>query len=388
MLDNKTEFKNRVFALIIISILIKISYFLTAYCFDKFNLLQLDLSWNINKFLSIFHKNDAGWYQSITDNGYPIIKNKDELSGHLNGNLYQSSWAFFPMFPAIVSVFKLIFNTDFDKAAFCITFFFSTLTFILFYQTSILYLKRKDQAWYCTLLFILYPFNYYYSMFYTESLFICFMLGSFLAVYYKKHGLLFFLLAALTLTRPNGFVTCFVIYLYFVYRLKKEKNTPFLSLFFSRVFILNSLVFLSVPITFFLYCLYQYNMTGDFFAFSTAQSGWDRNNMFPLLALFRKGDLQNQFHSIYVCVVLLFTVVNYKKISGYYHVLILTTILLPLSRGSMNGIPRYISILLPIYFILSQYLEKFKFKNTILILFYLLQLCNLYFWLGNAPFSY
>lgn len=385
MLLNQIHINRQIKWLLFISICIKLSYFFTAFILDRSSVLPLNIVADTDGFLSVFNKNDAGWYLRIAENGYPHIRNQETLRGFVDGHLEQNSWAFFPFFPFLIHIVAEVCHLSDTAAAFIIILLFSTSCFILFYKCAQLFLKEDGKAWYCTLLFIVFPFNYYYSMFYTESLFFTFMLGSILSVYYKKLYWLALLLPALVLSRPNGIVVAFIIFIYFLYQYRKNKSS---SRTVAYDIIKASTLFVVVPITFLGYGWYQYSVTGDFFAFSTAQYGWDRQDMFPFLALFRKGDLQNQFNSIYVCVILFLSILFYKKIPFPFQLLIWLTILLPLGRGSINGIPRYISILLPFYYIATQYLWNFGFKHYFLAILYVLQLGNLWFWFKCAPFSY
>lgn len=388
MLLNQTHLNRPLKWLLLISICIKLSYFFTAYILDRSSVLPLNIIVDADGFLSVFNKNDAGWYLRIVENGYPHIKNQEVLRGFVDGHLEQNSWAFFPLFPFLIYIVASLFHISATIAAFIIIFLFSTACFILFYKCAQIFLKDDGKAWYCTLLFIVFPFNYYYSMFYTESVFFTFMLGAILAIYYKKLYWLLLLLPALVLSRPNGMVVAFVLYIYFFCQYWKNM---FSSVTFNtaiKEIMKASIWFSVVPLTILVYGWYQYKITGDFFAFSTAQYGWDRHDIFPFLALFRKGDFQNQFNSIYVCVTLFFAILFYKKIPFSFQLLIWLTILLPLGKGSINSIPRYISILLPLYYIATQYLWRFRFKHQFLVILYILQLGNLYFWFKCAPFSY
>lgn len=382
------NFWNRYKWFLFISVCVKLSYFLTAWIFDKTTLLPLNITSDIHGFLSVFNKNDAGWYLRIAENGYPHIKDPEILKGYVNGQLQQSSWAFFPLFPLLICIVSNLFAISCPAAAFIVVFLFSVACYILFYECARLFLKDDAKAWYSTLLFIVFPFNYYYSMFYTEPLFLAFMLGALLAVFYKKLYWLLLLLPALVLCRPNGMVVAFFLYVYFIWQYRKNMpaDVSFMNAF--KNIAISSVWFTVVPFTLLCYGCYQYKITGDFFAFSSAQYGWDRHDMFPLLALFRKGDLQNQFNSVYVCIILFCSIIFSKKIPFPFQLLIWLTILLPLGRGSINGIPRYISILLPFYYIVAKYLWSFRLKYYFLAFLFLLQLGNLWFWLQCAPFSY
>jgi hypothetical protein len=62
---NQIKLRSRYKWLLFISICVKLSYFLTAWLFDKSMLLPLNISSDIHGFLSVFNKNDAGWYLRI-----------------------------------------------------------------------------------------------------------------------------------------------------------------------------------------------------------------------------------------------------------------------------------------------------------------------------------
>ena len=204
--------------LLLISVSIKLSYFLTAWILDKSMLLPLNITSDIHGFLSVFNKNDAGWYLRIAENGYPFIKDPDVLKGFVNGQLQQNSWAFFPLFPFLIYVVSALLAVSGPAAAFIVILLFSVVSYILFYECARVFLKDDGKAWYCTLLFIVFPFNYYYSMFYTEPLFLTFMLGALLAISYKKLYWLLLLLPALVLCRPNGMVVAFFVFIYFLWQ--------------------------------------------------------------------------------------------------------------------------------------------------------------------------
>ena len=42
-----------------------------------------------------------------------------------------------------------------------------SFAWLTFFEFALFTFQNNDKAWFCTLLFILFPFNYFYSMFYT-----------------------------------------------------------------------------------------------------------------------------------------------------------------------------------------------------------------------------
>ena len=63
-------------------------------------------------------------------------------------------------------------------------------------------------------------------------------------------------------------------------------------------------------------------MTDHYFAFIKAQAGWYKEFMFPLLSLFRRGDLATQFNSVYTILFMLLAIVMAKKLPLSLNVLI------------------------------------------------------------------
>jgi Gpi18-like mannosyltransferase len=372
--------------IIFISVTIKITYFLFLFFLRKSEVIKGDFGFNLDSFFSTFFRNDSGWYKYITLEGYARLSNKEDLKGIVNGVFDQSEWAFFPLYPYLIKILMYS-GLSYFVSSFLFALVFSTICFIVFFEFVLYTFKDKEKAWFCTLLFILFPFNYYYSMFYTEALFGFLMISGFLCVLKNRNKWLCFIIPSLVLTRPNGLVVSFVLFLYFLEYYFKDKK-PSIGLLINKDLFLKILPFTLAPITLFFYCLYQYEMTGDYFAFNSAQEGWEKKDMWPWQALFGRGDFATQFNSIFVCTVLLFFGFTIKRYSFSLIILILFTILMPLSKGSATSMPRYMSILFPFFIVASQYLFNFKYKYFVLGVFYILQLNNLYFWYNYHPFSY
>lgn len=225
-------------------------------------------------------------------------------------------------------------------------------------------------------------------MFYTEALFFTFLLFSFIAIHNKKHFYLSLLLVPLILLRPNGLILLVPLFLYFLEQnMLIEKWKLNWNLLFSKKKLLLASAFISGPIAFAAYSWYQYKMTGYPFAFSIAQAGWYREFMFPLLAFFRKGDLATQFNSIYTIIVIVYAFSIRKKLPLSMNSLIWISLILPLCSGSVTSMTRFISIIFPLFLILASQLEKFKFKNDLLILLAGLHFITFSTWILNMVIS-
>jgi len=372
--------------LILFTILLKLAYFLFAISVSTNSTITLVIQ--DENLISIFKNNDSFWYEKITNNGYPKITNPKNI-GYSKGKVFiQSEWAFFPLYPSVIFITKQIFHTNFTNSAFIISLIFSAIFIMLFYW-FLMYYYEKEKAFFITLLLLLYPFNYYFSMFYTESIYLSLVLTSFILIKENKVLLVPIILIPLTLVKANGITLLLPLFIYYF-----EENNIYVSrkinykLIDKKVLIKLSLMLLSVLVPFIIYSLYQHKMTNDYFAFRTAQAGWYRQFMLPFLSFFRKGDFTTQFNSVYTILIIIFLIYSRKKLPLSLNVFIWVSILLPLFSGSVTSMPRFISVIFPFTMLLGSIIYRFKYKYFILSIFFSLQLYFFYFWLISSPFSY
>ncbi|MGB5030557.1 MAG: hypothetical protein WBO76_00515 [Saprospiraceae bacterium] len=376
--------KRNILIIIGTSIMLKLSYLMFAYTLNG----NAEII-SINGYIDIIKRNDVGWYERISSNWYPKISDIRDLGYSEGANFKQSEWAFFPFYPGLIRFTSNVLHIPFNISGLLWSLIFSTLTFIGFYWFCELLIKDISKAFYATLIFMIYPFHYYFSMMYTEALFLTFLIYSFIAIYYKKELVLLVLLIPLTLVRPNGIFMVIPLYLFF---LETRKGIIYRRIIWqtliTKEIMIRSFIFLMAPICFILYCLYQNYMTGQYFAFSIAQIGWYKKLTFPLLSFFRSGDFQSQFNSMYTLVVCIISIFSFKKISLSLNVLIWLSLLIPLSSGSMISMQRYISVIFPITILVSSYFYQFKFKYAVVAILFALHLFVFSYWLNSNPFSY
>jgi hypothetical protein len=380
--------KKHILSLILLSILMKVIYVVFALTIKEYTGDKI-IGNQPNDIIALFQRNDSFWYMDIAKNGYAKIKDPIELGYVGEDKVIQSSWAMFPLYPMTIKFIATTFHLNLIQSAFIISLFFSSLSFILFYIicTSIFQLNPKT-AWRNTLIFIVFPFHYYFSMYYTEAMYFCFLAIGFLSVYHKKYLLTFLSLIPLTLIRPNGIVSVLPIFLFYL-----EKEGGYLYWWnMLKTIQLKKIIpwfwFISAPIALLAYCIYQKEMTNFYFAYVKAQEGWYKEFMFPLLALFRNGNAFSQFNSIYTVITFIFCLLCIKKLPVSLNVLIWLSLLLPLSSGSVVSMPRFISVLFPITMLISQKMIKSNYIYLITLLLLAFQLWSFYPWLYSNPFSF
>lgn len=373
--------------ILLAAILLKAVYILISLEIDSFR--NIDTSFNYETVINVLKKNDAYWYERIALNGYPPIHNANLLGYNEGSEFSQSEWAFFPFYPWLIHFTIKTFSLSANTSMLILSLIFSILAFILFYLFAIALNDKSKESFYNTLLLIVFPFHFYFSVFYTESIFLVTMIGSFYAILKKRFYIMSLLIIPMVLTRPNGLVILIPLYIFMLEEggfFSRDKLS--IGEIYRKANVLRTLYFLPGILAFIAYGFYQYNMTGEFFAFSIAQKGWYRNFMFPLLAFFRQGDLATQFNSIYTILFFLIAIISWRRLRLSFNLLIWLSLLLPLMTGSVMSMPRFISIIFPFFLIIGNYFFELKFKWGVLGILFLLQIVSFYFWIINDPISY
>lgn len=380
--------KNHLLKIVALTLLLKVAYFLfgilATQCSTKHR-----VEFSSNGFLSLFKRNDSFWYEKAADLGYPRITNPLDL-GYSYGKYYkQSVWAFLPAYPLSVRFIEQLFKLDFDQSAFLLSLVFSMSSFIAFYLLC-LHVNRfsREESYLYTCCFMLFPFNYYQSMYYTEAFFFACMAFSFVSIASKNYLMSSLLFVPLPLLRPNGIACLLPLFIYFVETEGGFKKIVSDIKTGNRSSVQKSLYFITGPLALGIYCLYQKQMTGHYFAFLKAQSGWYKEFMFPLLGLFRRSDLATQFNSVYAILFMVVAILAGRKLSFSQNVFIWIGLLLPLASGSATGMPRYISMIFPLIIYVSSFLINTKWRYPMLVGFFIIQLVTFYPWIISDPFSY
>lgn len=338
--------------------------------------------------VELFQRNDSDWYERIFKNGYDHVSEKEWVT--LDTAHMQTKWAFFPLYPMSVKATAKVIRSNFVHAGFLNALLFSILCFIIFYFLAVEYFLDANRAFYCAVLFIVFPFHYYFSMLYSESLFALIMMLGFLSL--KKEKYLLFMLSALLLPlcRVNGIVMSVPLFFHLLETNQVIENYKIRWVKIDKKLVVKSLMFTAMLLSFAAYCYYQKQLTGTYLAFSRAQMGWWRALKMPYESFFARGDAQSQFNSVYVIFFMLIAVLGFKKLSLSYNILIWISLLLPLVSGSTQSMQRFLIVVFPLMFLIGNFiLERFsKYKYVIAVFLFALQLWTFYYWIISDPFSY
>lgn len=200
---------------------------------------------------------DAQWYLKIADKGYPSPPGNLAVHSNLMEGL---SYAFFPLYPLVVSLVNYLVR-QVEISAFIVTIFFLLIDFFsLYFVITKLYSQKV--ALKTIFLMFLFPLSVFFRSYFTEGLqlFLLIWFGYFFLK--EKYFLSAIFLAFLSVAKGNLLLLNLVYLFYLGKHIYKTRN---------YLMTLNILV-LSLPLL--LWILYCYQNTGDPFFFNLVQKAW------------------------------------------------------------------------------------------------------------------
>jgi Gpi18-like mannosyltransferase len=306
----------------------------------------------------------------IAQNGY-----NNTINSRLTNLVY------FPLYPLMINLVASALKINYILAGFLISNICLFISVVFFYK--LLKIDFETETSKKAILFMLvFPTSFFFTMIYTESLF---LLLSVLVFYFaiKKRwflvGILGFLAAT---TRVTGILLLFpVLWEYFHAEKKVKPNIIYLSL---------------IPfglISFFTYHWYKY---GSFFILFEAQKNWGRqffniNNFLPNYSVLpplapEMINFYIEVFFVFLAIIACFFAFKFKIRKSYFIYLLLGTIV-PILTGSLESMPRYILVLFPMYIVFVNLIKKYNFFNyylitSVLLLSFFTTLIVNYFWVS------
>jgi hypothetical protein len=130
-------------------------------------------------------------------------------------------------------------------------------------------------------------------------------------------------------------------------------------------------------------------MTGDFFAYKTAQAGWCRETVFPWVPILRCSNWMDYFRTFYLFFFIAVSLIQIRKIPLSFTLLIWISLLLPIIANRITD-PRYISVIFVFPMIFGKMMDRWNYyvRIVILLLLFSAQLWSFYFWIIGSEFSY
>ncbi|MBI2645376.1 hypothetical protein HYW94_04365 [Candidatus Uhrbacteria bacterium] len=201
---------------------------------------------------------DANWYLTVVEKGYFFQEGK------------RSNIVFFPLYPLIVKFASFFTGGNGAIAGICVSTIFALFSCWLLF----LFAKKEygeQTAWRSIFFFLAFPVSFFLISIYTESLFIFLSLAAFHCARSRRWLLATLCVALLTATRVTGLAIIPALALEYA-----TQHGYSLRALFSK----KTLLFLLMPLGFFLFLGYQWMIFGDPLLFLNGQGAWQRNASF------------------------------------------------------------------------------------------------------------
>ena len=315
---------------------------------------------------------DGYLYMDVVNHGYDSSYSEFEPEAaecNRSTGECQRNFAFFPVYPMVVGGVSVLTTLSPENSGFLISNLCLLISAILLYHIG-RRLFNEQAGSIAAYLLLVFPTSYIFSGVMTESLFLMLLLAGYFALLKNQYllaGLLGLLLSA---TRNTGVLFAGVIVLHWLssqdFNWKQIRRT----LNYVRLDLIIS-VFL-VPLGLLAFMIFLDNRVGDPLAFLNIQRYWEKPvlGLNPLLAIpfsFIDYRLEGLFIHVYnLCYFVLLAVLGiyayWKKLLPMSLLFIMTWIFVPLTAGSMLALPRYMSVLFPLYLVLAKLIADRKNK--------------------------
>ncbi|NPV85941.1 MAG: hypothetical protein HPY45_08035 [Anaerolineae bacterium] len=341
-------------------------YFVPHPSFDKY----IEQGWFLSPhfLIDMWCRWDAKWYLSIIEGGYSA---PSDLAKYL------SNVAFYPFYPYLIKgIAWLLPNAWVSRSVYLlIGLLISNFSFLaggwLFYL--LVEQVKKDEALARRSLEFLFvfPTAFFFSCFYTESLFLLLSVAVVLAGLRAKWVIACGLAAMATVTRPQGILIVVpLLWIYFAGRAWRFRQIR-----------LDLAWVLLVPLSAVLHFLGLYKISGSYWAPVMAQKAWERGGGLwaNLQEVFSTpvADVYKMDVFLWVLFALLL-LWGFRRISaGGMHMYALLMLIAPVATGTFFSASRFLVVVFPIFILLAERLERGFWRWLVLAAFFALQ--TLYF---------
>ena len=331
--------------------------------FPVFRTRPFEMPFAWQKAAEVFAAWDSGWYFDIARRGYSY--NPDG----------QSSIAFFPLYPLIMRAVAFPFGMT-DRAIWTAGVLVSTCALIgalvaLHRLTESL--SDEETARRTVTYVAAFPFSFFFSLVYAESLFLLLSVLAVLAAYRSRWWAAGVCGGLAALVRPNGVLVGIPLLLLAL------RNRP------GSVELLRRCAALGlVPLGLVAFCAYNFILTGNALAWLDAQRHWHyslgdapwRQLVKMIAALERHGPYDMFFTSrlmpyqvIHGSIAFLFlalTPLVFKRLGIPLGAYVLAGLLVPLSGSDPQGLGRYAAVLFPVFIAVSSFRSQ-RLHEAILV---------------------
>lgn len=307
------------------------------------------------------HVKEQSWqHLAIVEHGYKNISVESRCTDLVH----------FPLYPLLIRYLGNIFSIDYMVMGLLISNISIFLSVLIFYKLA-RFDQKEEVAERSVFYLLIFPTAFYFTMLYTESLFLLLSLLVFYFALKRKWLLVGIIGFFASLTRITGiFLFLPLIIEYFHQEKKLKPSISFLTL---------------IPAGLASFLTFHHFLTNDFFAFLKAQQNWNRNffdfgHVFDSLTSPRPHVVVTSYLELIVIVVVLIACISgFKRLRTSYFIYLLLSILIPVSSGILEGIPRYMSVVFPLFLLFTKlgdkpYFDRLYTLASILLLAFVITL--------------
>jgi hypothetical protein len=315
--------------------------------------------------LDIMTQWDGFWYRFIASHGY----------GPPTPDV---AAAFFPVYPLLVRAFTFIVR---DQQVASLLVSNGCLIAASLLLVRLLRLDYDELVCRRAITFLMFnPVSFFLSAAYSESTFLLLSIGALLATRHQKWLVAALCGGCLSATRAPGLIIGAPLVT--EYALEWRERGLALRRFVQPKLFLLALV----PAGLAIHLFYFYIKRGDFFLPMHAQAGgWKKTLTWPWQTFFHPDNFSPSHIPLYQAIVgfaLVLTVVGFfLRLRATYLVYVVAAMLFYLAWGSLEGLPRYVSVLFPLYLVLGLLTLRWSWLYEPLLAFSigLLALCTILF---------
>lgn len=300
---------------------------------------------------------------------------------------YTTQAAFFPLYPLLINLFGKALGGNYFLSGFLISNVTFLLSLVLLFK-----LVKKDfsssVAIWTNIFILVFPTSFFFGSIYSESLFLFLLLSTFWFARQKKWVLASLTGALLSATRLVG-VLVLPALAYEFYKANRPLKTVSLKASWEKL--KEGLYLLIVPLGLLVYSYYNFLRWGNAFYFIKAHGELANSRSVDKIILFPRTLYRyfkiflslplNQFEwwvavlevAVFIGGAFLIYLAYKRKVRMSYLIFSILAFIIPISSGTFSGLPRYISLLFPIYIALAM-IKSIKIKVILSALFVTLEI--------------
>lgn len=323
------------------------------------------------RLLDIWGRWDTGWYLSIVRDGYML---------NVDHTQQQSNLTFYPLYPLLVRLLLLPIpdGWETDGVILLVGVILSNLFLLggllFLYLLTLELTGNVGVARRANLYLLLFPAAFYFSCFYTESIFFFLSVASLYAAQRRAWMWAAVAAALLGVTRPQGILILPVLGWLYLTSIGWRLNRLHPSLLWLLI----------TPIPLMLFLGWVGQATGDFLAPISAQQTWKKVFAMPWTTLFAPLFPNPQITPLEQAAVLLFIIVAviacWRLPSAAYGLWVLGLILPALFTGILTSSLRYVVVCIPVFIVLAQWGARPTLDRILQMLFFAIQVALMVAW--------